>query len=373
MIYFDNAATTLHKPDCVLRANAYALKNLCANAGRGSHSASAKAAGILYEARKSVRAYIGCDEVIFTFNCTDALNTVIFGTARRGHVVTTAYEHNSVLRPLEELSKRGMISYTVVEPDMHGVIDPKAIERAIRPDTYLIAVNHVSNVTGTVAPVTQIGNIARRYGILYLLDGAQSVGYMDVNMREIGCDYICFSPHKGLHATQGIGCLCVKNGAPLKPFKFGGTGTASHTVEQPFDIPEGFECGTLPVNAAYALIAAVSYKKRQPLSATRDLAACGEALRSGLEKINGVRLYGKYNTIPSIACFNIEGMNASLVGDILNEQYDVAVRCGLHCAPLCHRYLGTMGTGAVRASLSYCNTEKEVEFFLKAVAEIAGH
>lgn len=371
MIYLDNAATTLIKPECVLKACDYATRHLCANSGRGSHSASVKAASIVYNARKAVCGFIGCDDIIFTLNCTDALNTVIFGTARHGHVVTTAYEHNSVLRPLEELKRRGVITYTVVQPDVHGVIDPRDVERAITPDTYLIAVNHVSNVTGVVAPVAQIGSIARKNGIRYLIDGAQSVGYLDVNMQELGCDYLCFSPHKGLHGVQGVGCLCLKSGAPLSPVKFGGTGTASDSVVQPSDIPEGFECGTLPVSAVFSLIAAITYRKKNERGTTRALANCGETMRTELAKIPGVKLYGRYNVMPSIACFNIEGVNAAIVGDILNEQYDIAVRCGLHCAPLCHRYLGTTATGAVRASLSYHNTPSDVEFFIKAIREIA--
>lgn len=371
MIYFDNAATTIKKPQCVIDANVYALKNLCANAGRGSHSASIKAAKIVYEARKAVKSFIDCDEVIFTFNCTDALNTAILGTVRHGHIVTTVYEHNSVIRPIAELASRGQITYTVVKPDQYGVIDPKAIEKAIRPDTYLIAVNHVSNVTGVVAPVMQIGQIAKKHGILFLLDAAQSIGYVDVSMREIGCNYLCFSPHKGLHATQGVGCLCIKDGSPLSPIRFGGTGTYSHSIIQPNDVPEGFECGTLPLNAIFSLIAAISHKKKQSISTTRNLSECGRFLRSELEKIHGVRLYGKHNALPSIACFNVESVNASTVGNILNEQYDIAVRCGLHCAPLCHKYLGTLGTGTIRASLSYDNDFSEVEYFLKAITEIA--
>ena len=371
MIYFDNAATTIIKPDSVVKAGAYALKHLCANAGRGSHSASVKAAKILFEARKAVETLVGADEVIFGFNCTDALNTVIFGTARRGHVITTAYEHNSVLRPLRELERRGTIDFTVVTPDQNGIINPRDIERAIRPNTYLIAVNHVSNVTGSVQPVTQIGAIAKKHGILYLVDGAQSVGYIDANMKQIGCDYLCFSPHKGLHGPQGIGCLCLRCGAPLTPYRFGGTGTASESIDQPDDIPEGFECGTIPVDRAYALIAAAHTHEEIPLNVRRSLGTCGEYIRDELRKISGVTLYGKYNILPSIICFNIEGMDAATVGDILGEQYDVAVRCGLHCAPLCHKYLGTINTGAVRASLSYHNTMDEAQFFVKAVREIA--
>lgn len=370
MIYFDNAATTLIKPSCVIRANDYALKNLCANSGRGSHSASIKAASLIYRARKAVNELVGADETIFTFNCTDALNHAIFGTAKSGHIVTTVYEHNSVLRPLEELKNRGIIRYTAVTPDAHGVIDPNDIERAICPDTYMIIVNHISNVTGTVAPVTQIGNIARRHGLLYLVDGAQSVGYETVNMREIGCDYLTFSPHKGLHGVQGLGCLCIRRGAPLKPFRFGGTGTESHSLKQPHDIPEGFECGTLPVNAIYSLIAAVNHYKKMPLEVKRNLAECGEFVRQELSNMKGIKIYGKYNQLPSIVCFNADGISAASVGDILNEQYDIAIRCGLHCAPLCHRYLGTTTCGAVRASLSYHNTMNEAQAFVKAVAEI---
>ncbi len=372
MIYLDNAATTYVKPESVIRSDGYALKALCANAGRGSHAAAVKAATIVYEGRKAVCKLVGADEVIFGLNCTDALNTAIFGTARRGgHIVTTMYEHNSVLRPVSELGKRYGTEFTAVSPDKHGVIDPADIERAIRPDTYMIIVNHVSNVTGIVAPVTQIGNIARRHKLLYLVDGAQSVGYLDVNMKEIGCDYLCFSPHKGLHGPQGIGCLCVKNGAPLRPIKFGGTGTASRTTEQPSDVPEGFECGTLPVQSVFSLIAAISCHNNRPRGDAARLVKLGETLRTELSKINGVRLYGKYNVMPTIACFNIDGLNSATVGDILGEQYDIAVRCGLHCAPLCHKFYGTLNTGAVRASLSYHNTAAEVEFFIKAVSEIA--
>lgn len=371
MIYFDNAATTIVKPDCVIKAEEYALKNLCANAGRGSHAGAIKAASIVYEARKAVKNLTSCDDVIFTFNCTDALNTVLFGTAKRGgHVVTTIYEHNSTLRPLTELKNRMGVEFTAVRPNQHGVIDPSDIERAIRPNTYMIAVNHASNVTGAVAPVTQIGNIARRHGLLYLIDGAQSVGYIEADMREIGCHYLCFSPHKGLHGTQGLGCLCVRGNPPLKPFRFGGTGSASHTLEQPCDIPEGFECGTMPVQSIFALIAAISHYKKMPLTAVRNLAHCGDTLRSELSKIKGLKIYGKYNVLPNIVCFNIDGLNSSAVGDILSEQYDIAVRCGLQCAPLCHQYLGTLNTGAVRASLSYHNNSDEVEFFVKAIKEI---
>lgn len=371
MIYFDNAATTLIKPDCVIKADAYALENLCANAGRGSHASAVKAANIVFEARKAVKKLVGCDEVVFTFNCTDALNTVIFGTAKpNGHVVTTVYEHNSTLRPLEELNKRMGVEYTAVRPNSHGIIDPADIERAIRPNTYLIAVNHASNVTGAVAPVTQIGGIARRHGLPFLVDGAQSVGYLDVSMREIGCNYLCFSPHKGLHGTQGLGCLCVRGAPNLKPFRFGGTGTESHTLNQPSDIPEGFESGTLPVHSIYALIAAITHHNRISLSTKRNLASCGDALRNEIAKIPGIKIYGKYNVLPNIVCFNAGKTDAAAVGDILSEQYDIAVRCGLHCAPLCHNYLGTLTTGAVRASLSYHNTMSEVEFFVKALREI---
>ncbi len=371
MIYLDNAATTLIKPECVIKADAYALKNLCANAGRGSHTSAVKAANIVYECRKAVKKLTACDDVIFTFNCTDALNTVLFGSAKPGgHVVTTIYEHNSTLRPLEELKRKLGVEYTAVRPNSHGIIDPMDIERAIRPNTYLIAVNHASNVTGAVAPVTQIGGIARRHGIPYLIDGAQSVGYLDVSMREIGCNYLCFSPHKGLHGTQGLGCLCVRGNPPLSPFRYGGTGTDSHTLNQPKDIPEGYESGTLPVNSIYALIAAITHYGRLSLNTKRNLAACGDMLRSELAKIPGIKIYGKYNVLPNIICFNINKFNASAVGDILSEQYDIAVRCGLHCAPLCHDYLGTLSTGAIRTSLSYHNTMAEAEFFVKALREI---
>lgn len=371
MIYFDNAATTITKPDCVINADKYALSHLCANAGRGSHSASIKAATLLFEARKAVKKLTYCDDVAFTFNCTDALNTVLFGTAKKGgHVITTIYEHNSTLRPLEELGRRMGVTYTAVKPNSHGIIDPADIERAIKPNTYLIAVNHASNVTGAVAPVTQIGGIARRRSIPFLIDGAQSVGYLDVNMREIGCNFLCFAPHKGLHGPQGIGCLCVRGNPALQPLRYGGTGTQSHSLYQPTDFPEGFESGTLPVHSIFALIAAINHNMNLSLTAKRNLAHCGDLLKSELGKLSNVKIYGKYNTLPNLISFNVNGMNAAPVGDILNDQYDIAVRCGLQCAPLCHKFLGTLDRGVVRVSLSYDNNVGEVEFFLKAMHEI---
>ena len=371
MIYFDNAATTMVKPDGVIKANDYALKNLCANAGRGSHSASMKAAALIYKAREAVCSLVGADETVFTFNCTDALNTAIFGTARHGHVITTVFEHNSVLRPLEELRRRGVINYTVVSPDAHGVINPIDVEKAITRDTYMIIANHISNVSGVVAPVAAIGLVAKKHGLIYLVDGAQSIGYDETDMKKIGCDILCFSPHKGLHGVQGVGCLCLRKNVKINPVRFGGTGTSSHSLVQPTDVPDGLECGTMPVNAIYSLISAINCYKALGIADKRNLSECGNYIRGELSKIPKVKLYGKYNLLPNIVCFNIDGLNASSVGDVLNEQYDIAVRCGLHCAPLAHKYYGTLSTGSVRASLSYSNTPAEAEFFVRAVYEIA--
>lgn len=374
MIYFDNSATSRFKPECVVNAAVSAIKNLSANPGRSGHSLSLKAGMLVYSTRKKVAKLLGAtdpERIIFTLNCTQALNTAIQGSAvSGGNVVTTALEHNSVLRPLFELQRAGKITVSIVEPSKRGTVSAEDIEAAITPRTYMVAVNHVSNVTGAVNPIYEIGKICRKKNVKFLVDGAQSVGYGDVDMEEQNIDMLAVAPHKGLHALQGVGILALSAQTELRPLLFGGTGTQSESVFQPTELPEALESGTLPTPAIAALNAAVTHNEKVRTEARRRLRELSVYALENLARIRGIKIYTAPETYNGMISFGIDGIGSMDACNILSSQYDIAVRGGLHCAPLVHRHLGTLKSGIIRASLSNDNTYPEIDFFLRAVREL---
>ena len=375
MIYFDNAATTRDKPECVVSSAIGAIKNLSANPGRSGHSLSLKAGMLVYSTRKKAADLLGVSDperIIFTLNCTQALNTAIMGTvAEGGNVVTTVNEHNSVLRPLFELQRAGRITVSLAEPNERGVITAESIERALTSRTYLVAVNHVSNVTGATANIDEIGKLCRKCGVKFLVDGAQSVGYADVNIAEQNIDYLAVAPHKGLHALQGVGILAIGKDSQVRPLIYGGTGTQSESVLQPKELPESLESGTLPTPAIAALNSAISYNEKVRADTRRKLRDLSAYILEGLKRISGITIYTAPDSHGGLITFNIDGIDSMDASNILSSQYDIAVRGGLHCAPLIHRHLGTLRSGAIRASLSGENTFGEADYFIRAVREIS--
>lgn len=373
MIYFDNSATTHFKPVSVINAAVNAMKFLSANPGRSGHSASVKAGMLVYRTRQQVARLVNGDagRVIFTLNCSDALNMAILGSARRGgHVVTTMCEHNSVLRPLYELQREGVIELTVLAPDESGHVSAAAVEAALRKNTYLVAVGSVSNVTGAVAPVHEIGRVCHKRGVLFLCDAAQSGGYTDIDVADSRIDMLALAPHKGLHAPMGVGVLVLSERARLNPIRFGGTGTMSESVYQPMDVPEGFETGTLPLPAIAGLNAGIAWVTENAHTHRQKLSYLTDYVLDGLRAISGVKIYTP-KLHGAIAAFNVKDFKSEHVADILNAEYDIAVRSGLHCAPKMHEFLGTTMQGVVRASLGCDNTLEQCDFFLKAIREIA--
>lgn len=374
MIYFDNAATTAYKPPAVRNAAANALTYLCANPGRSGHTAAQRASMLVYRARNHIADLIGAadsENVLFTAGCTDALNLAVLGTVKKGgHVVTTAFEHNSVLRPLYALRHEGIIRLTVIPPRTDGLIAAADVIGAIRPDTYLVAVSHIGNVTGAVADVAAIGKATRERGVLLLVDGAQSVGYTPIDVDEMHVDMLALAPHKGLHAAMGVGVLYAGAHVPLMPIRYGGTGTMSSSPEQPLDRPEGFEAGTLPLPAIATLSPAVAFVRQHGHDVAVQVSALCDHVLEGLKAIDGVTVYTP-SVHGGIAAFNVRDYRSDHVADILSSEYDIAVRGGLHCAPLAHQALGTSTQGIVRAAFGYDNTFAQADFFLKAVKEIA--
>ncbi len=374
-IYFDNAATSSPKPPEVLERVNAALTEFNANPGRSGHSAALSAAREVLSARERLASLMNAGEetnIAFAFNCTDALNLAIKGALRYGdHVITTQLEHNSVLRPINALAARGRISLSIVSPRADGFVDPEDIRASIRKNTRLIAVTQASNVTGAIQPVAAIGELARREGILYLIDGAQAIGATPVNVRALSCDLYAFPGHKSLLGPMGTGGLYIRPGVVLRTLREGGTGTDSESMLQPDERPERYESGTLNLPGIAGLGAGCAFVAKRVsaiMSHERELTG---ALYEGLSAIRGAEIYSPREEAAraGIVSFNLPGMTSSDVADRLGRM-GIAVRGGLHCAPGAHRFLGTLRRGAVRASVGYANTFEEVDAFLNAVNAI---
>ena len=371
-IYFDNAATSHPKPDCVIAEMRRALSEYNANPGRSGHPAALKAARAVLTARERLARLLGAADplnVIHCFNCTDALNLAIKGTLHLGdHVIATRLEHNSVLRPLAILAHRQRIGLTLVPPRPDGFVDPDDIRGAITDRTALIVCTHASNVTGAIQPVAAIGRVAREAGVCYLIDGAQALGGLPVDVKALGCQLYAFPGHKSLLGPQGTGGLYIAPGARLNPLREGGTGTGSDSMLQPEELPERYESGTVNLPGIAGLGAACEWltpRLSQIMMHERELS---QALYEGLATMPGVTLYSPAREADraGIVCFNVGDRTSAQVADALARQ-GIAVRGGLHCAPGAHGFLGTLDRGAVRASLGHANTYEEVEAFLKAV------
>ena len=375
-IYFDNAATSSPKPQAVLDEVQRALTQYNANPGRSAHPAALEAAHCVFNARAALARFLHAredDVVAFAFNCTDALNLAIKGVLRRGdHVVSTMLEHNSVLRPLSELSSRGQIALTLVSPRPDGMVDPSDVRRALKKNTRLIVATHASNVTGAIQPVAAIGQIAREAGVLYLIDGAQALGALPVDVERLNCALYAFPGHKSLLGPQGTGGLYIRAGLKLAPFREGGTGTESNSMLQPEDPPERYESGTLNLPGIAGLWRAVEHvaqKQSAIMMHERELTA---ALYEGVSQMDGATVYSpaEESARAGIVSFNLGDLSSAEVADALGRR-GIAVRGGLHCAPGTHRFLGTLRRGAVRASVGHANSFEEVEAFLQALREIS--
>lgn len=368
MIYFDNGATGGFKPDGVISATASALK-ACANPGRSGHKLSLACAERVYAVRDLLREFFGApsaDRVVFTKNCTEALNIAILGGVRSGdRVVSTVAEHNSVLRPLDHLQKNG-VRVELVPLTQRGDIDEDALIRA-SVGARAVIITLASNVTGTAPDIKKI-----RAGIpaetLLICDGAQACGHREINITELGIDALAVAGHKGMLGIQGSGALVFSARFNPAPVTFGGTGSESIKLTMPDFYPDRLESGTLSYPAIISLGEGALYLKAHMNENCARTAFLTEMTVKGLASIDGVRLYSKPNPF-GIVAFALKNIQSEMVAYRLSEEYSICVRGGLHCAPLMHRALGS--EGLVRASLSAFNNEREVDFFLRAVEKLA--
>lgn len=376
MIYFDNAATTLYKPQSVIDAVVQAMTT-AGNAARGTHAGSLAASRTVYDARVKIAQFFHCsraDHVVFTANSTEALNIAISGTLGKGdHIISTDLEHNSVLRPLYYLEKQGA-ALSFVHADRKGCIDYADFETLIRSDTKAIVCTHVSNLTGNALDLERIGAIAKAHQLLFIVDASQSAGCLDVDMERMQIDILCFTGHKGLMGPQGTGGLCIREGVEIRPFKRGGSGIHSYDREQPVSYPTRLEAGTLNSHGIAGLSAAVDYIRKIGIHMIQEKEQeLMWRFYDGIHNIPGITIYGDFSTKnrAAILSLNIKGYDSGTVSDILSEEYDIATRSGAHCAPRMHQALGTVETGAVRFSFSWFNTREEVDIAIEAIREIA--
>lgn len=375
MIYFDNAATTLHKPPEVIEAVVHAMTT-SGNASRGTHTGSLAASRTVYETRKKIADFFHCsraDHVIFTSNSTEALNIAICGTLGKGdHIISTDLEHNSVLRPLYHLEEQGA-SLTFLSANKKGCIDYDDFKRSIKPNTKAIVCTHASNLTGNVLDIERIGHIAKAHNLLFIVDASQSAGCIEINMETMNIDILCFTGHKSLLGPQGTGGLCIHESVEIRPFKRGGSGIHSYEKGQPQAYPARLEAGTLNSHGIAGLCAAINYINTItiPVIAKKEQELLWHFYK-GICNIPEIHIYGDFDTKEraAILSLNIEGYDSGTVSDVLSQEYNIATRPGAHCAPRMHQALGTTETGAVRFSFSSFNTMEEVETAIRALKEL---
>lgn len=376
MIYLDSAATSFLKPPCVAQA-VFEAMNTLGSPGRGAHPLTLAASRTVWECREAVAQLLGAADparVCFTPNSTAALNTAICGLFGPGdHVITTAVEHNSVLRPLYRLEERGL-ELTILPADARGMICCEDFARALRPNTRGVVCNHASNVTGNVLDVERIGAFCREHGVYFVVDVSQSAGVLEVNQQAMGASVVCFTGHKGLLGPQGTGGLCVAPNVTLRPLVVGGSGVHSYDRRHPAQLPEGLEAGTLNAHGLAGLLAGVRYIQEQGREELyhREM-ELSSAFIQGVRKVRGVTLYGDVDASErtAVVSFNLGEEDAGVVADVLAQEFGICTRAGAHCAPLIHEALGTSRQGAVRVSFSHMNTMEEVKRAVEAVEELA--
>lgn len=376
MIYMDNAATTLRKPEEVAAAVVQAMNSI-GNAGRGATEASLSASRVIYDTRERLSRFFHADnpkQIVFTANSTESLNIAVKGILNPGdHVITTELEHNSVLRPLYECKERGT-ELTILPADKKGNISYEEMEDAIRGNTRAIVCTHGSNLTGNMVDILRAGKIAKRHNLLFIVDASQTAGVFPIDVRAMNIDILCFTGHKSLLGPQGTGGMYVREGLMVRPLLSGGSGVDTYNTHHPQEMPTALEAGTLNGHGIAGLNAALKYLEETGIeNIEKTEAALMRRFYEGISQIERIKIYGDFDVEKRcpIVTFNIADYDSSEVSDELFMTYGISTRPGAHCAPLMHKALGTERQGAVRFSFSHYNTEEEVDTAIEAVRELA--
>lgn len=384
MIYLDNAATSFPKPEAVFRGMDAFVRSSAANPGRSGHRRAVEAEAMIEATRRLLAQFFGCprpERIVFTLNATDALNMAIKGVVRRGdHVITSVLEHNSISRPLNQMEKDGYITLTRLPANGEHFIEPDDVARAFTPQTRLVAITHASNVTGTIQPVADFGRIARERGGLLLVDASQSAGIVPIDVENDAIDLLAFTGHKALLGPTGTGGLVVGERAVISPWREGGTGGDSSSPVQPEEFPHRLEGGTPNIFGIAGLREGVKILLERGaasiLTHERKMIA---AFHSALKDPARYSWYGADRVIAEkhgedrvgLVGINLAGFAPTETAAILDEQFDIAVRAGLHCAPYAHKHLGTFPQGTVRLSVGLLTTAEEMREAAAAFDEIA--
>lgn len=373
MIYLDNGATTMHKPDEVVEAVVEALSHL-GNAGRGTGAGALEAARVEYRTRQMLSELFhgeGAKCIAFALNATEALNTALAGTlTEEEHVITTVTEHNSVLRPLYRIGCD--LDFLPVDDDQ--IVDLSRLEECLRENTKAVVVNHASNVTGNVLDLERVGDFCKAHDLMFIVDGSQTAGAYPIDVQKAGIDILAFTGHKSLMGPQGTGGLYVAPGVEVEPLKVGGSGIDSYNHKHPKAMPTRLEAGTQNGHGIAGLHGALTFIQRETIEKihAREMELLSELMES-LQDIPNLILYGSKDLREKTAVLsvNIKGASSSKVGELLERRYGILTRTGAHCAPLMHEAMGTKTQGAVRLSLSYFTTEEEIERAASALKELA--
>lgn len=377
-VFLDNAATSFPKPESVYRAMDTAMREVGVAPGRGGYQQGLAAARIVFSARSALAEFFGVTDssrLIFTHSATESLNIAVNGLLKPGdHVVSSTMEHNALVRPLHLMRGRG-VEVTFVQGEPDGSVRVEDVAAALRPNTRLVALAHCSNVTGNLQPIAEIGRLTRRCGARFLVDAAQSAGYFPIDVGELGIDLLAAPGHKGLFGPPGTGILALGPEVELDPLLVGGTGSKASSPEQPEELPDRFESGTLNTPGIAGLLAGLEFVKevglRQIAEKEHQLV---EQVLEGLRALPGTVVYGPAPGTPrgNAISFNLAGQDPATVGFLLDRNYEISVRVGLHCAPDVHRTIGSYPAGTVRVSPGYFTSAQDIEYFLRALKEIDG-
>ncbi len=376
-IYLDNAATSYPKPEAVYEAADRFSREIGASSGRGAYRNALRADGIIYEARASLAELFNVPDaarIVFTSCATESINLALFGTLSAGdHVVCTGIEHNAVWRPLKALERQGDIRISIADHLHDGTLVLESLWEAVQEETRLIVVNHASNVLGTLMPVEDIARGAQRRGIPVLLDAAQTAGLHPIDVKALEIDLLAFTGHKSLLGPQGTGGLYIGEDVSLRPVRYGGTGSESAREDLPDVLPDRFEVGTANAPGIAGLLAGVQYILERGLEAIveKERRLTLHALQR-LQDVNGVELYGPQDAdrrVPVIS-LNVDWARAEELAFVLDDEYGIMVRAGLHCAPTSHRLMGTLNRGALRVSPGCFNEESDIDALANALGEI---
>lgn len=378
-IYFDNAATSFPKPKEVTSSITNYMTFIGGSAGRGSSSSSLQNSRLVYECRNTISNFFNYDHsenVIFTNNITSSINILLMSILKNNwHIITTSMEHNSVIRPLVKLQKELNLDIDIIQASKEGFVNIKDIQSKIKPETKLIILSHASNLVGSIQPIKEIGILCKKNNIFFILDSAQSAGVIPIDMKECNINALAFTGHKSLFGPQGIGGFIIDedlNEIASNVF-VGGTGSSSYSLEAPIELPDKFECGTLNIPGIIGLLEGIKFINKEGILNIKEKEEdlCKIAI-DNLSNMDFVTLYGSKNTHDrtSAISFNINGLDASEVGYILDNEFGIITRTGLHCTPLAHKTVGSFPNGSVRISLGYFNDRNEVSYFIDSLNKI---